>query len=227
LTTWSIAVTVGIALGAGVVRAPSLVGAAEWPATVVTVAGTADALRKGRTTWARVELREELAEGDAVRTGPTTRLSLKTLTGHALRLGPGTRLALQADGASGDRAPRVRMTGGWLWVAGLPATASRSQLDVEVGSVMVGVVRGGVAIRVNRDGSVLVRVHHGATICSGPGDRREWERTLGERQELGVPITGTPGTARPLTLEPVEAEWVKWNEDQDRAGGYGARAPAR
>jgi hypothetical protein len=225
LTTWSIAVTVGIVLG---VARVSLVGAAEWPATVVTVAGTADAFRKGRTTWARVELREELAEGDAVRTGPATRLSLKTLTGHALRLGPGTRLAFQADGAgSRDRAPRVRMTGGWLWVAGLPAAASRSQLDVEVGPVMVGVVRGGVAIRVNRDGSVLVRVHHGATICSGPGDRREWERPLGERQELAVPLTGTPGAARPLTLEAVEAEWVKWNQDQDRAGGYGARAPAR
>jgi hypothetical protein len=228
MTTWSVAVTVGIALGVGVAPAPALVGASEWPATVVTVAGAADTLRKGRTAWARIELREELGEGDAVRTGAATRLALKTLTGQSLRLGPGTRLALQADGAGpGERAPRVRMMGGWLWVAGRPAAGSRSQLDVHVGSVTVGVVRGGAAVRVNRDGSVLVRVHHGAALCSGPGDRREWERPVGERQELTVPITGAPGTVRPLTAEPIEVEWVKWNEDQDRAGGYGARAPAR
>jgi hypothetical protein len=219
------AVILGIVLAVGIARGPSLAAAGEWPATIVTVAGAADVLRAGRPAWAKVELRDELTEGDAVRTGASTRLSLKTAGGHGLRLGPGTRLTLQADGAgSGGRAARVRMTGGWLWVAGLPAAGSQSQLDVGVGPVTVGLLRGGAAIRVNRDGSVLVRVHHGAVICSGPGDRREWERPVGQQQELAVPITGAPGATRPLTPEPAEVEWVKWNEDQDRAGGYGARA---
>jgi hypothetical protein len=223
------AVALGLVLALAVAGRPWLAEAAEWPATVVTVAGSAEALGKGRSAWARVELKDELVEGDAVRTGATTRLSLKTAGGHGLRLGPGTRLTLQADGDGGGRAPRVRVTGGWLWVAGLPAADSRSQLDVGVGPVTVGVVRGGAAIRVNRDGSVLVRVHHGAVICSGPGDRRDWVRPVGERQELAVPVAGAPGAVRPLTPEPIEVEWVKWNEDQDRAGGYGARAraPAR
>ena len=224
------AVTLGIVLALGVAHPSSPAAAGEWPATIVTVAGAAEALRPGRPAWAKVELREEVTEGDAVRTGATARLSLKTAGGHGLRLGPGTRLSLQADGAgSGGRAPRVRMTGGWLWVAGRPAVGSRSQVDVGVGPVTVGLVRGGAAIRVNRDGSVLVRVHHGAVICSGPGDRRDWERPVGEQQELAVPITGPPGVARTLTPDPLEVEWVKWNEDQDWAGGYGARArtPAR
>ena len=223
--TLSGAVTLGIVLALGVARGPLLAAAGEWPATVVTVGGAAEALRQGGSAWARVELRDELAEGDTVRTGATTRLGLKTAGGHGLRLGPGTRLTLQADGAgSGGRAPRVRMTGGWLWAAGLPAAGSRSQLDIGVGPVTVGLVRGGAAIRVNRDGSVLVRVHHGAVMCSGPGDRRDWERPVSEQQELAVPTTGAPGAARPLTPERIEVEWVKWNEDQDRAGGYGARA---
>lgn len=207
---------------------PDRADAAEWPATVVTVAGVADTLRKGQTAWTKAELRDELGEGDAVRTGPATRLTLRTLGGHSLRLGPGTRLGLLGDRGAGDEGPpRVRMTGGWLWVAALPAAGAGSQLEVEVGPVTVGIGGGGVAIRVNRDGSVLVRVAHGAAVCAGPGDRREWERRLGDRQEIAVPVAGVPGLPLPLTAEPIEAEWVKWNEDQDRAGGYGSRPPGR
>lgn len=207
---------------------PRRVVAAEWPVTVVTVAGVGDTLRKGRTTWARAELRDEVFEGDAVRTAAATRLSLRTVTGHTLRMGPGTRLVLLADGTTaGDRAPRVRMTGGWLWVAALPVAGARSQLDIEVGPAMVGVLRGGVAVRVNRDGSVMVRTHHGGAVVSGPGDRREWERPMSERQEVLVPIGAAPALSRPLAPDEFEAEWVKWNEDQDLAGGYGGRAASR
>jgi hypothetical protein len=143
-------------------------------------------------------------------------------------MGPGTRLVLLADGtAGGDRAPRVRMTGGWLWVAALPVAGARRQLDIEVGPVTVGVLRGGVAVRVNRDGSVMVRTHHGGAVASGPADRREWERPVTEHQELLVPIGGAPAPPRPLAADEFEAEWVKWNEDQDLAGGYGGRAASR
>ena len=66
----------------------------------------------------------------------------------------------------------------------------------------------------------------GRSCAPGPGDRRDWERPVSEQQELAVPTAGAPGAARPLTPERIEVEWVKWNEDQDRAGGHGARARA-
>jgi hypothetical protein len=86
-------------------------------------------------------------------------------------------------------------------------------------------IRGaGVGLRRGPDGGVLVQVHHGSAVCSGP-DRR-WERTLTGPQELLIPASGTPGAPVALTVDKLEATWVKWNADQDLAGGYGGTKPA-
>jgi hypothetical protein len=34
-----------------------------------------------------------------------------------------------------------------------------------------------------------------------------------------------PGAAGKLTVDKVETTWVKWNTDQDVAGGYGGAKP--
>jgi hypothetical protein len=86
-------------------------------------------------------------------------------------------------------------------------------------------IRGaGVGLRRGPDGGVLVQVHHGSAVCAGP-DRR-WERTLTGPQELLIPASGTPGAPVALTVDKLEATWVKWNADQDLAGGYGGTKPA-
>ena len=71
----------------------------------------------------------------------------------------------------------------------------------------------------NPDGSVAVSVYHGAAMVSGEG----WQRPLAQDQELVVPPAGAPKETGALKRDKRDAEWVKWNEQQDRAGGYGAR----
>jgi hypothetical protein len=81
-----------------------------------------------------------------------------------------------------------------------------------------------VGLRRAADGGVLVQVHHGSAVCAGPD--RQWERTLTGPQELLIPASGTPGAPVVLTVDKLEVTWVKWNADQDLAGGYGGAKPA-
>jgi hypothetical protein len=78
---------------------------------------------------------------------------------------------------------------------------------------------GGTSIGTNPDGSVSVSVYHGAALAAGEG----WQRPLGQDQVLVVPPSGAPRETVALKRDKRDAEWAKWNEQQDSAGGYGAR----
>ena len=71
----------------------------------------------------------------------------------------------------------------------------------------------------NADGSVTVAVYHGATTVAAAG----WQRDLAQDQQVVIPPSGPPKEIVPLKREKRDAEWAKWNEQQDRAGGFGAR----
>ena len=225
-----IAAPVGLALflatttwpGAG----PAAAQPAELPATVVTVAGATEVFAKGGGKWVPAKLRAELGEGDGVRTLATGRVVLRTGDGHALRLAPLSRLFFAGNDAAGDGPVRVRLDGGWLWTAVTPLAAARPRIEVRAGPVTVAVSAAGAGIRLNRDGSVLVRVYHGAASCSGPEGRKEWERELKGGEELLVSAAGSPGAVGGLRREDAEASWVRWNEEQD-AAGYGGPPPLR
>jgi len=120
---------------------------------------------------------------------------------------------------------RVRLDNGWLWVAVSPNSPPPTQVEVRAGAGVVTVRGAGVGLRRGPDGSVLVQVHHGSAVCAGP--EKQWERTLTGAQELLIPASGTPGVPGPLIVDKLEMTWVKWNADQDFAGGYGGatRAP--
>ena len=64
-------------------------------------------------------------------------------------------------------------------------------------------------------------------MATGPGTERRWSRALVEGQELLVPSTGLPGPTHTIVPDKAYADWVKWNEDQDLAGGYGSPAPPK
>jgi hypothetical protein len=195
----------------------------ELPVSVVTVAGGGEVFAAATARWTPAKLRAELGEGDGARTPPAGRLVLRSGNGHAVRLAQLTRVFLSGNEPAADQPLRVRLDGGWLWVAATPG-ATRVQVEVSAGPVTVGLRGGGAAIRTNPDGSVLVRQHHGAASCSGPGSRRDWASELKPGEELLVPPTGTPGAARPLTREPAEGSWVRWNAEQD-ATAYGGPPP--
>ena len=217
---------IAVALGL-VVLAPAavvLAQPAEWPLTVATLAGTVELSRK-RAPWARAALRDTVNATDSARTLLQSRVTLRTANGHALRLAPLSQVVLapEGDGASPAVAGgpiKVRLDAGWLWVAVLPLPGA-TPFQVEIGQATVVIRGSGVGMRREGDGGALVRVYHGTAVVSGTAAGARWERPLAARQELLVPGAATPGPPRPLTREPFEEPWIRWNEEQDFAAYAG------
>jgi FecR-like protein len=226
LRVWGVAVVLAAALLAGA----SSAGAqpAELPATVVTLTGKAELYKKGDTKWVTAELRDELREGDGLRTSPAVRTTLRTGGGHSIRLAALTQAFILApSGVSTDPQPvRLRLDRGWLWVAVTPGVHAQAPIEVIAGPARVAVRGGGVGFRLNRDGSVIVRTYHGQAVVSGSSPAGAWERSLPEPQEMLVPASGPPSESRKITREEGEGLWVLWNEEQDYVA-YGGKEPVR
>jgi hypothetical protein len=201
---------------------------AELPATVVTLTGKAELFKKGATKWVTAELRDEVREGDGVRTSPAVRTTLRTGGGHSIRLAALTQVIILAPaGAGTDPQPvRLRLDRGWLWVAVTPGIHAQAPIEVIAGPARVAVREGGVGFRLNRDGSVIVRTYHGLAVVRGSSPAETWERSLPELQEVLVPASGPPPENRKITKEEGEGLWVLWNEEQDYVA-YGGKAPVR
>lgn len=213
----------GAGLLVGISAGPGWAQPKELPAQIVTLGGPAELHKKGASAWTPAGLRTELNEGDSVRTQVGGRITLKTASGQALRLGSRSQLAVLAPEA--DAAPtRVRLDNGWLWIAVTPNSPPPTQIEVRAGPGVITVRGAGVGLRRAPDGATLVQVHHGSAVCAGPD--RQWERTLTGPQQLLIPASGTPAAPAALTVDKLEATWVKWNADQDLAGGYGGNKPA-
>jgi FecR protein len=190
----------------------------EGPATIATLAGRAE-LSRQQGPWVPAALRDQLSAGDAVRT-IGGRLAVRTVSGQSLRLGAHTQIVLGTVATPGAPAPTlVRMDGGLMWVAVLPGSPEPAQIVVAAGRATITVRGGGTSIGTNPDGSVSVSVYYGAALASGDG----WQRPLAQDQVLVVPPTGAPKETVSLKRDKHDAEWAKWNERQDSAGGYGAR----
>jgi hypothetical protein len=195
----------------------------EGPLQVVTIAGRAETQESSASGWVAARLRAALGAGAAART-LQGRLALRTPGGQELRLPPVSWVSLLGETAS-DQPTSVRLEAGSVWAAVTPGSSPRQQIEVQTAEATVVVGGGGVEVTLGRDGSVLVRVFHGAAVCSGPGTAQQWSRALADGQELLVPAAGRPGRPETLDRDSVNPDWVKWNEDQDLAGGYGS-APA-
>jgi hypothetical protein len=191
----------------------------ELPAKIATLGGRAELSRQSGP-WAAAALRDDVSAGDGVRT-IAGRLTLRTASGQSLRLGARTQIVFAAANAAPPVAgpTRLRMDSGLLWVAVIPNSPLSSHIEVRAGPATVAARGGGASIGMNTDGSVLVAVHHGEVSVSGEG----WQRALTQDQQLLVPTVGAPKQTEKLKREKGSAEWAKWNEQQDRAGGYGAR----
>ena len=217
------AVVGGAGLLVGLAAGPTCSQPKELPAQLVTLGGPAELHKKGAATWTSAALRDQLGEGDSLRTQVGGRVTLKTASGQALRLGSRSQLAILPAEVE-DGPTRIRLDNGWLWVAVSPNSPPPTQIEVRAGPGVVAVRGAGVGLRRGADGGVLVQVHHGSAVCAGPN--QQWERTLTGPQELLIPASGIPGAPVALTVDKLEVTWVKWNADQDLAGGYGGAKPA-
>jgi FecR-like protein len=197
----------------------------EWPLRIVTAAGHAELSKGSPPAWSVATLRAELGPGAATRT-LLGRLTLRTTSGQEVRLGPHSWISLP-EGEAADQPTLLKMGAGSVWMAVMPGSPAPEQLEVQTMGVTVTVRGGGVGITLGQDGSALVRVYHGTAECAGPGAGRQWTRALADGQELRVSSAGRPDETRKLALDKLDADWVKWNEEQDVAGGYGGKLPER
>jgi hypothetical protein len=218
-------VSLGLALGGRGPGAPAPALSGEHPLQVVTMGGRAQTQSAGGGEWTAATLRTELGPGAGART-QQGRLTLRTPSGQELRLAPFSRLVL-LDTAAQDQPTAARLDAGTVWVAVLPGSPAREQLEMQTAAATVLVAGSGVEVTLGRDGSTLVRVYHGAATCSGPGSQRAWARTLADGQGLMIPAAASPGETRRFDRQKINAAWAKWNEDQDRAGGFGSKPPEK
>ena len=196
----------------------------ELPAKLVTLGGVAEVHRKDTSAWAPAALRAEVGEGDSLRTQLGGRVTVRTASGQALRLGSRSQIAVLPGDSGPEPGPtRVRLDSGWLWVAVMPGSPASNQIEVRAGPATVTVRGAGVGIRRAGDGTLLVQAHHGSVVCAGPN--KQWERTLTGPQQLVVPASGAPAQPIALAVDPLETTWVRWNADQDVAGGSGGAPP--
>ncbi|HYB41235.1 MAG TPA: FecR domain-containing protein, partial [Candidatus Methylomirabilis sp.] len=176
--------------------------------------------RKGGSAWTHASLRTALDVGDGVRTMADGRVSLRSVSGQSLRLAPLSRILVVETAA--DQPTRVKMEGGSVWVSVLPTSPPRENIEVVTGLVGVTVRDGGVAITVGRDGSTSIRVYHGRAECSGRTVEKACTRALAGGDELLVLAGGESPQIQKINRDKPN-DWVKFNEDQDWAGGYGTK----
>jgi len=187
-------------------------------ATIVTVGGNAEIFRRSTGAWIPAMLRDDLRAGDGARTG-SGRLTLRASSAESLRLDVKSELFVLADGSSPAGAARVRLDVGRLWLAVRKSSPDAVLLAVMAGATALSTPGGGVAIELRPDGAVRIAVAHGTATATG----QDWTRTLVQDQELTVSPTAPPARPVPLERSKRDAPWMKWNEQQDQAGGYGAR----
>lgn len=212
-------IALGVAMTAWLAPSAAAPQAQTPLATIVTVGGHAEIFRRSTGTWIPAVLRDDLAGGDGVRTR-SGRLTLRASSAESLRLDVRSELFLAADGdSSADTGLRVRLDAGRLWLAVRSSSPDAIPIAVTAGMVTVTTRGGGLTIGMSPDGSVHIGVAHGTATATG----RDWTRTLAQDQELVVPATAPPERPVALKRSKRDAEWMKWNEQQDQAGGYGAR----
>ena len=218
------AVLAGVILLVAAMVSPVSAQPRELPAKLVTLGGVAEVHRKDTPAWAPATLRADIDEGDSLRTQLGGRVTVRTASGQALRLGSRSQIALLPGETGPEPGPtRVRLDSGWLWVSVMPGSPASEQIEVRAGPATVTVRGAGAGIRRGADGTLLVQAHHGSVVCAGPN--KQWERTLTGPQQLVVPASGTPAQPAALAIDPLETTWVRWNADQDVAGGYGGAPP--
>jgi hypothetical protein len=194
------------------------------PFRVTTILGQGE-MRRAGAAWTPARLKADLGPGDDART-LHGRLTLRSASGQEVRLASASHVTL-LEMSAGDEPTRVRLLGGAAWVAVLPAAPPSEHIELQVGPIACTVKTGGVGMLLERDGSALVRVYHGTAECVGTPSVGRWTRNLTDAKEMRVANTGAQPEVRALAREKIEADWLKWNEGQDAAGGYGGKPPGR
>jgi tetratricopeptide (TPR) repeat protein len=144
-----------------VVLTPSVPGALEPEriARAVSVQGTVESQRAGRSEWTPLKLDEELSAGDTIRVGPRSRAVIALLDRSVLRLGEETTVTLRPPGP--ERSGVLDLLRGAVHFL----TRGPRSLDVKTELVSVG-VRGTEFLVVAESDQTSVTVFEGAVVAA-------------------------------------------------------------
>ena len=218
-----------------------------------TAAGTVTFLAGDATRAAGVRAKPEpLAVGSAVRAGDVletrarTRLEVRLADGSALRLGPSSRAVLAAASfgeTAEQRNVSAKLLVGKIWANVAKAVGGDARFEVETDAAVAGVR--GTTFRVDaaKDRSVVVKVYtgtvavaqgavprpghaagkdakEGRTQVSGPQEvsREQWERIVTSMMQVRVSAEGVPAEPEAFALADAKADaWEAWNRSRDAA----------
>lgn len=204
----------------------------EGKATVTAEGGKATPLAKDATVF----------ENDMVETQAGTKVELKLADGSAIRIGPTSKLQLKSAyfGEKGEKKFSAKLLFGRVWskVSGL--VGGESKFEVETDNAVAGVRGTTFRVDARQDKSVLVRVYAGSVAmapgaalaakahAAPPGKRvqvagprqvslKEWEALVGKMMQMSVSADGTPDKNPTAFNEKDDAgdEWAAWNTAMD------------
>jgi hypothetical protein len=230
------------ALAAALAAGPARAAPRTRAGTVTFVAGEATA--GGRPEPLAVGIK--VYAGDVLETRRRTRLEVTLADGSALRLGPSSRAVVAAASFGKtveDRNVSAKLLVGQVWANVAKAVGGEARFEVRTENAVAGVR--GTTFRVDaaKDRSVVVRVYSGTVAVAqgsvprrshgdakdgkperkqveGPQEvsREQWERIVTSMMQVRVSAAGVPGEPEAFALADAGSDaWEAWNRSRDAA----------
>lgn len=230
--------------------AASAAEAAPQTLKVTELLGEAHALRNAKrhvkdggpsddAPWRRLKKGSVVQVGEAVRTGPKTRLELALPDGSRLRLGAKSKVTLdQGRFRKKTRNVSITMWVGRIWAKVAKRFGSESKFEVETANAVAGVRGTSFTVIANTDLSALVRVYSGTVgvrkndgpkpgfrtrarvQVPGPSrvDQKQWEEIVAtQMKQVTITKLGKIMPAEDFEDQGEELEWAMWNQKRDKA----------
>ncbi len=211
----------------GTAKVSFLEGAAESVAQTNSAAAPTGA-------WRPLSLGATLNQGDAVRTGPATRLELQLSDGSRVRLAANTTLTLTTTHfGKGERKVSLGLWAGQVWAKVTKLVSGDTNFEVSTHNAVAGVRGTSFAVLAQADASSVVKVYAGTVgvkkqnaakagrmQVDGPArvDRKQWEEVITTAmKQVKVSALGEISPLEDFVDQGDQAQWAAWNQERDAA----------
>lgn len=195
---------------------------------------------KADAPWKRLAEGAKVREGDALRTGPKSRLELRVPDGSRVRFGAGSQVVLSQGhfGKKGERKVTFTLWLGRVWAKVAKRMGGESTFEVKTQNAVAGVRGTSFTVMAHADLSSVVKVYAGAVgvkkvegetasskrparrQVAGPQriDKKQWEEVIATAmKQVKVTSLGQIQPAEDFTDDGAELEWAMWNKARDQA----------
>ena len=225
----------------------TLLAAALLPAAAFASAGEVTYLEGGakrtpeKGKAAPLAAKATVEQGDLIETEANGRLEITLSDKSIVRLGPSSRLTLdEAAFTDTSRSFKATLLLGRVWSHVTKAFSGDKNFEVKTERAVAG-VRGTIfRVEAEKSKAVTVKVYEGSVAVAGnpaatsaaapkkgehvpvPGPvevtKKEWEKIVGQMQQLKVSAAGVPTDPADFDLASESKDaWAQWNRKRDEA----------